>query len=195
MSTERSNLGRGFAVTACAAMVAATVGGAAEASAVDQIERYCAASWRNAHISQQDWPDCTQQTLAELLERISHRKLSTAIEHGESQERRELNRAIWRVAQRWRRAARNTPYDLARCAEAADDGDNANGGNNGFDDALAAALDQLSSRQRAILTAWSQGHAISDIAEELNLSTARVSDEKYKAVRKLRGLLAAEAVG
>jgi hypothetical protein len=41
----------------------------------------------------------------------------------------------------------------------------------------------LSSTQREIVSRWSDGESI---AESLKLSPARISDEKYKAIQKLR---------
>jgi DNA-binding NarL/FixJ family response regulator len=55
---------------------------------------------------------------------------------------------------------------------------------------MAVAERCLSARQRQILSLCSQGWSIGEIAEELDMSSARASDEKYKAVRKLRQRLA-----
>lgn len=45
---------------------------------------------------------------------------------------------------------------------------------------------RLSPTQREIVARWSDGESISAIAESLKLSPARISDEKYKAIQKLR---------
>jgi RNA polymerase sigma factor (sigma-70 family) len=52
-----------------------------------------------------------------------------------------------------------------------------------------AAADLLSPRQQRILQRSFEGCSIHEIAAELDLPAARVSDEKYKAVRKLRDRL------
>jgi RNA polymerase sigma factor (sigma-70 family) len=44
----------------------------------------------------------------------------------------------------------------------------------------------LSDRQQHILKLISDGHNVADIASELKMSPERVSDEKYKAIQKLR---------
>ena len=44
----------------------------------------------------------------------------------------------------------------------------------------------LSSRQQHILTLICDGYNVADIASELAMSPERVSDEKYKAIQKLR---------
>jgi RNA polymerase sigma factor (sigma-70 family) len=57
-------------------------------------------------------------------------------------------------------------------------------------DEVASVLEHLSRRQRRILVLWSEGWSVRDIADELGLSAARVSDEKYKALYKLRQVFA-----
>ena len=44
----------------------------------------------------------------------------------------------------------------------------------------------LSPRQRKIVELSADGWAVPDIAAELETTPERVSDEKYKAIRKLR---------
>jgi hypothetical protein len=204
MSQQRSKFKRGIAISACAAVVAIASAGeearatitADEAQAVEQMEKYCVASWRNARIMQQDWSDCTQQTLAELLERVPRERLAVAIDDKESIERRELNRTIWRVIQRCRRAVRHQSLgsDPAAAVEPASD----ETGELGVDFAemeLETAMNAagLKRRQQRILAAWSQGRKVAEIAEELGMAPARVSDEKYKAIQSLRKLLSSTA--
>lgn len=188
MRSTHSKKPRNVAVAACAAL-AASVGlaGAAnqtESQTIDQVQRYCTTSWRNAGIDPQDWSDCTQEAISELLERVPGDRLDAAFDESESPERRELKRAIWRTIQRWRRAERHGALDGARIADSASfeaDYDTA--------DWLSAAIEKLSPRQQTILTLWSRGWSIDDIADELRMSAPRASDEKYKAIRKLKTLL------
>ena len=49
-----------------------------------------------------------------------------------------------------------------------------------------ASEDLLSSRQQRILQLSFEGWSVHEIASELRTTPERVSDEKYKAVRKLR---------
>ena len=173
-------------------VMAASVAGASatrtvEADVVDQIQRYCAVSWRKAGIARPEWSDCTQQAFLHLLERVARGDLTHALADATSTERRELNRAIWRTVQRWRRTKRHKPLDadavrdhrLAR--ESYDHGEE-----------ISQALDQLDDRRREILCLWSQGWSIATIADRLDLSAARCSDEKYKALRQLRNTLTPE---
>jgi len=170
---------------ACAAVTAAAR--VSQADLLRKIEAYCTRSWQNAGIARQDWADCTNDVFARLLQRLGQEGLQRAIEDRESEQRRELNRSIWTMAQRWRRSPRLSPL-------ASDDA-----GPTEHDpwpakmEALSqvrSAIDsdetRLSPTQRDIVTRWSDGESISSIADTLDLSPARVSDEKYKAIQKLR---------
>jgi DNA-binding NarL/FixJ family response regulator len=52
-----------------------------------------------------------------------------------------------------------------------------------------AAREVLSPRQYQIVQMTLEGWSVHDMARELHLPAARISDEKYKAVRKLRDYL------
>ena len=176
---SRMNLRRTLAV--CAVAFAATT---ADAAVLSRIERYCTVSWQNAGISPQDWGDCTQDAFVELLERISREGWRTAVENPQSDERRELNRTVWRIVKRWQRSARHDRLDLdvADASAAADP--------RLLPEELAALVRDagLSNEQAAILDQWSQGTAVAEIAQALNLPAARVSDQKFKAIQKLRSV-------
>jgi len=192
MHTDRASSVRRLSLAACAVAVAATVGGARaneEPAALEGIQKYCAASWRNAGITKQDWPDCTQEAMAILLERISRNGLADAIQNGQSPERRELNRSIWCTIQRWRRAPRYASLDHRHTIERKV-GEGSPNTAEELENAMAVAERCLSARQRQILALCSDGWSISEIAEKLDMSSARASDEKYKAIRKLRQRLA-----
>jgi RNA polymerase sigma factor (sigma-70 family) len=188
MRVQRSWTLQKLSVAACAVAAAAMLGGshaAEQAEGLTGIQRYCATSWRNAGIDAQDWDDCTQEVMAQLLERLDGRRMTIAIGDEKSEERRELNRSIWCVAQRWRRRLKPASMDqLASFEQAAEE----------VDRDLADEADQvwmvaagcLTSRQQQILSLWSQGWTIREIAGRLDLSPARASDEKYKAIKKLR---------
>lgn len=175
-----------FAVAFAAAMGGSAAVSAAELQSIEKIERYCMASWRNAGIHQQDWTDCTQQAITELLERISRQSLSTAIEQGDSEERRELNRSVWRTTQRWRRSTRWFSLDEARTATEASTRDATA---DAWEQVAAAGAKCLSERQQKILELTREGWKVAEIADHLEISAARVSDEKYKAISKLQTAL------
>src|SRR6185295_10094606 len=54
----------------------------------------------------------------------------------------------------------------------------------------AARKAVLSPRQDRIVELWTRGWTVPEIGQTLNLPVARVSDEKYKALRKLERHLA-----
>ena len=179
--------GTPWRLAACTVAVAAAVSSApaAGSAAIDQIQRYCTRSWQNAGIAPQDWPDCTQQALLELLERVSQRGLAEAIGNVDSEERRELNRTVWRTIQRWCRSPTWLPFE------------DTNAGGNGvglgcreaWEEILSVARSCLSERQQQILKMTRDGWKASEIANQLGLTSARVSDEKYKAICRLRDRL------
>lgn len=196
MKKDRKKANAGLQFAACAVAMAASVSGAlapsGEAQALDSIERYCSASWRTAGIARQDWPDCTQAVFMELLERLSRDQVPTAIADAQSEERRELNRSIWCITQRWRRAPRLYTLDphgpsqpTVHPTKKSDDD---------WAAVAQAAGDCLSEQQRRIVGLYAEGWSIQEIADEMRLSPARASDEKYKAVQKLRRSLGLEKV-
>jgi RNA polymerase sigma factor (sigma-70 family) len=177
--------------TALSALGPAT-GTAAEAPqatlrAVNDLSRYCTTCWRNARLNPDCWTDCTQEVLVRLLERVPQQDWDQVLQ-SEGEERREFVRAIDTVKKRVQRGKRWAPLD-----EVAD-------GRNGQEQRLAedreavrlAAAELLSPRQQKILQLSSAGWPVQEIAEKLATSAERVSDEKYKAIQKLRAKLAIE---
>jgi len=188
-----SHTNRNLKLAACAVAVAAAMGGsnsatASELETIDKIERYCTVSWRNAGISRQEWDDCTQQAIVELLDRISREGLSAAVQNIESPERRELNRTVWRTVQRWRRRPRPQSFDETRSGQQHDASRN-NDTESAWEQIATAGESCLSQRQQQILSMMRDGWRVSEIADELQIPQARVSDEKYKAIVKLRDVL------
>lgn len=177
--------------TALALLLASSVaaGRDIEADAVGAIDRYCNACWRQAAVATQDWEDCTQQVFVDLLERVSRDRFATAMNHPKSAERRQLHRAIWSAVQRWRRTRRphqlgdsdSPDFRLAHAEELAQ-----------TRDMIVAALPDLTERQQDIVARFIDGASVADIATELGTTPARVSDEKYKAIQKLRQKLGSD---
>jgi RNA polymerase sigma factor (sigma-70 family) len=175
------------AATGVAAAATAAVSQLSESVVLKKIRAYCSRSWQNAGISHQEWSDCTQQVFARLLERVDRDRLLIAIEDGESPERRELNRAIWATSQRSRREKKYSSLEFAESHSKNNDTWPAKIESlNQVRSAINGAVARLSPTQREIVTRWSDGESISAIAESLKLSPARISDEKYKAIQKLR---------
>ncbi len=150
--------------------------------AVQDLTRYCNACWRNARLQPDAWPDCTQEVFRRLLERVTPDSWDKILAT-EADERREFLRAIDAVKKRTQRAHRSSSLsgevvdrlepqqrDLADRRQTV----------------LAAAFRCLNPRQAEIVSLTLDGWSVRAIAERLDLSSARVSDEKYKAIRRLQ---------
>ena len=158
--------------------------------AVNDISRYCTTCWRNARLHPDVWTDCTQEVLSRLLERVDPDGWARVLKD-DGEERREFLRAIDTVKKRTQRSKRWAPEpaegvadrrDLHR-REVADEREAV---------ALAAA-EMLTHRQQRIMQLSFEGWSVHEIAAELRTPPERVSDEKYKAIRKLRTRLAESA--
>lgn len=152
---------------------------------VRDISRYCQVCWRNARLPADSWADCTQQVYIRLLERVAPQNWPQALA-ADGEDRREFLRAIDTVkkrAQRTRRFADLTPDVAERNVSSTTQDDR---------EALWQAAAVLTARQRRIVELTADGWATLEIADALNTTPERVSDEKYKAVRKLRAELGVE---
>jgi RNA polymerase sigma factor (sigma-70 family) len=175
-----------------AAVVAGTalsaVGSEARASgpapkAVTDISKYCQVCWRNARLHPDSWPDCTQEVLVRLLQTIEPDKWSGLLKQDENDDRREFLRAIDAVKKRTQRARKTS--GLAE--EIADRRDAPEAARNELHEELEKVSHKvLSQRQQQILRLTCDGWSVPEIADELSTTVERVSDEKYKAIRKLR---------
>jgi RNA polymerase sigma factor (sigma-70 family) len=154
--------------------------------AVTDIGKYCTTCWRNARLPADAWGDCTQEVFARLLERVPTTRWGLALT-ADGEERREFLRAIDAVKKRVQRSRR---YSDA-IDHAADPRPAAEGRLEEQREAVRhAAAELLSERQRRILQLSFEGWPVQEIGAELSLPVERVSDEKYKAIRKLRHHLA-----
>jgi DNA-directed RNA polymerase specialized sigma24 family protein len=173
-----------FLGTALSTLGATTPAAAAtpeiSASAIANVGRYCTACWRNARLPMDRWGDCTQEVFHRLLGSVPPAGWDGLLAK-ESSDRRELIRAIDAVKKRTQREyKRYTPLagvvadhpKMQRLDERA-----------AVDEASGVIL---SSRQQRIMQMSFEGATVADIAAELQLAPERVSDEKYKAIRKLR---------
>jgi RNA polymerase sigma factor (sigma-70 family) len=155
-------------------------------SAINNIGRYCTTCWRNARLPVDSWGDCTQEVFCRLLERVPGDSWERALS-SEGEERREFLRAIDAVKKRTQRArkwtsglegvadVRDAQTILAREEREA---------------VQRAAAELLSDRQQRILQMTFEGWSVQEMAEALQVTPERISDEKYKAIRKLRDHLA-----
>jgi DNA-directed RNA polymerase specialized sigma24 family protein len=195
-----------LSIAACALVMAASTADAGaninpapqatqvEAEVLTKIRAYCIRSWQNAGIARQEWEDCTQDVFQRLLENLDASEVKVAITNRDSTERRELNRSIWATAQRRRRAVRHSSIVDDNAQETAIDPWPER--MQALDQVRSAISDpeaNLNGTQKEIVNRWSQGESIAAIASTLELSAARVSDEKYKAISKIRKYLGVTA--
>jgi RNA polymerase sigma factor (sigma-70 family) len=158
--------------------------------AVNDISRYCTTCWRNARLHPDVWTDCTQEVLTRLLERVGPGGWGRVLKD-DGEERREFLRAIDTVKKRSQRSKRFSPEPAEGVT---DRRDLHRRGVADEREAVARASEELlSDRQQRIMQLSFEGWSVHEIAAELRTPPERVSDEKYKAIRKLRGRLA-EAV-
>ena len=156
---------------------------AAAEAAVSDLTRYCTACWRNARLPADRWNDCTQEVFRRLLDRVPQNHWSRLLGQ-EDEDRRELVRAIDAVKKRTQRDARR---HTALAGMVADNRDHGYSDRTHEREAVhSAAENLLSLRQQRILQMSFEGWSVHDIAGELALPAERVSDEKYKAIHKLR---------
>ena len=150
--------------------------------AVSDISRYCQVCWRNARLSPDSWQDCTQEVLVRLLQTVEPDKWGGLLKQ-ETDDRKEFLRAIDAVKKRTQRARK-----LSGLAdEVADRRQGPEATRNELHEELNKVSHKvLSQRQRRILGLTCEGWSVPEIADELSTSVDRVSDEKYKAIRKLR---------
>ncbi len=172
--------------------LAALTAQASEGDLVRDIQRYCTVCWRNARLEPGLWDDCTQEVCCRLLGKARNGELDlNLVLSEETDERRELVRAIDMVRKRVQRTKRfqalddqHTPgKDLDRIGRERQE--------------LGELLENarravLTDRQDRIVELWTGGWTVPEISEKLSMPVARVSDEKYKALRKLERHLAGE---
>lgn len=158
--------------------------------AVADLSRYCSVCWRNARLSPDCWNDCTQEVFRRLLERVPTAQWGAVLK-SEGEDRREFLRAIDAVKKRTQRGRKWAPGSVETAADPRGVNDRTRAEDR---EAIRhAAREVLSERQQRILQLSFDGWSVQEISDEMRLPADRVSDEKYKAVRKLRGKLATEA--
>jgi RNA polymerase sigma factor (sigma-70 family) len=151
--------------------------------AVNDINRYCTACWRNARLDPACWPDCTQEVFCRLLERVAPEDWDQMLKV-EGEERREFLRAIDAVKKRTQRSRKWSSMLIDTVADRHDLHERQVTDHREAVHRAAGLL--LSDRQQRILQLSFEGWSVQEIAEKLQTGAARVSDEKYKAIRKLR---------
>ncbi len=190
IDNTRGQRGRRAGAMALVMGLAALTAQATESELVHDIQRYCAVCWRNARLDPGLWDDCTQEVCCRLLGKARGGELDlNLVLADDTAERRELVRAIDMVRKRVQRARRLQPLDDHLTP--GPDLDRRHRERQELGEILEAARRAvLSPRQDRIVELWTRGSTVPEISRTLDLSPARVSDEKYKALRKLERHLA-----
>jgi hypothetical protein len=175
----------GPAAVALVIGLAALTAQASETELVRDIQRYCTVCWRNARLDPRLWDDCTQEVCCRLLTKARDGQLDlTQVLAEDTPERRELVRAIDMVRKRIQRTKRFQPLDGSTTP--ASDLDRRQRDQLELGEILEnARRTVLTSRQDRIIELWMRGWSVPEIGVELDMPVTRVSDEKYKALRKL----------
>lgn len=178
-----------FTKATYAAMLATGISlcGGTSTEGYESLHRYCESSWQRAGIPRQDWTDCTHDTIVELLADTKKKRSAACSED------RNLKRCVWRVAKRWQREKRARQLDhcdpavigTSHCEEPV----KSTAANSEVDENLVNAISELSPQQREIVQRWSAGQTIKQIANALQTSSEKVSNQKYKALKKIEQLL------
>ena len=136
------------------------------------------------------WDDCTQEVCCRLLTKARAGELDlNLVLADDTPERRELVRAIDMVRKRVQRTKRFQVIDDQLTP--GPDFDGRQRERQELGEILEAARHAvLTERQDRIVELWTRGWTVPEISEKLGLPLARVSDEKYKALRKLERHLA-----
>ncbi|MGF1579507.1 MAG: sigma-70 family RNA polymerase sigma factor [Gemmataceae bacterium] len=150
---------------------------------VADISRYCTACWRNARLPTDSWGDCTQDVFSRLMQRLKLTQWNRVFQ-AETAERQEFVRAIDAVKKRTQRRLKRTKPMPEILADQSDVDHRKRAEE--LEIVHQAADEVLSERQKTILRLSMEGWCVAEMAQELDLAPERVSDEKYKAVRKLR---------
>ena len=182
----------GTTLSALGSATGQAAAGEATGRAVNDISRYCTACWRNAHLHPDCWTDCTQEVFSRLMERVTPEAWGRVLKV-EGEERREFLRAIDAVKKRTQRGRKRSTGLTEVVADRRDPHERQLADER--EAVRQAAEGLLSDRQKRILQMSFEGWSVHDIAAELAVPAERVSDEKYKAVRKLREHLCPEAKG
>ena len=196
MNQESNTTAKGRTLRAGPAAMALVIGFAAltasasETDLVRDIQRYCTVCWRNARLDPGVWDDCTQEVCCRLLGKARAGQLDlNLVLADDTPERRELVRAIDMVRKRVQRSKRFQPLDEQLTPGS--DSDQRQREREELGEILEAARHAvLTPRQDRIVELWTRGWTVPEISETLEMPVARVSDEKYKALRKLENHLA-----
>src|SRR4051794_21286611 len=109
----------GTALATVSPQLAQAHAGSESVPAVNDLSRYCTACWRNARLPIDTWNDCTQEVLCRLLRTVPMESWPQTLTL-ESEEHRELVRAIDAVKKRTQRQKKWSSQPLEVVADRQD---------------------------------------------------------------------------
>jgi DNA-binding CsgD family transcriptional regulator len=171
-------------------------------SGLSQLDRYLARAWARAGISSQHYDDCTQAVYTTLLQNLGRDGFDHLVEdighqgvrqvlNAETSEGPDFFRAVDMVKKRAQREKSFQSLDAYPTEVAAPIG--WDGATADWRGALNEAIDRsLSSREADLIRATLQGKTPAEIAAQWGVAPKTVSNEKTRAIQKLREALVAD---
>jgi RNA polymerase sigma factor (sigma-70 family) len=165
-----------------------------------QIDRYLARAWFRAGIAPQQHDDCTQAVYATLLQGLGRDRFDQLLSDvGQSGIRDVLSRetadgpdffrAIDTVKKRAQRERSFQPLETIDAASINKPGESSSDWKNSLQEAI---LSSLSPREAALIQATLQGETPAEIAQQWGIAPKTVSNEKTRALQKLREVLSSD---
>ena len=166
-------------------------------SGLVQLDRYLARAWFRAGISPQQHDDCTQAVYTTLLQTMGRDQFDQLVSDvgqfgirdvlsRETADGPDFFRAIDSVKKRAQRERNYQPLDTVDAAYLNQSGDS----NTDLKATLQEAiLSSLSPREAALIQATLQGETPAEIAQQWGIAPKTVSNEKTRALQKLRDVL------
>jgi RNA polymerase sigma factor (sigma-70 family) len=167
---------------------------------LDQLDRYLARAWYRAGLSPQQHDDCTQavytallQTLGrdrfdQLLAEVGHYGIRDVLSR-ETPEGPDFFRAIDTIKKRAQRERTFQPLDLVELTFTNRPDDPTDDWKSTLQEAIESSL---SPREAALIQATLQGETPAEIAQQWGIAPKTVSNEKTRALQKLREALLAD---
>ena len=165
-----------------------------------QLDRYLARAWYRAGLAPQQHDDCTQAVYTTLLQSFGRDRfdqlLSEVGQFGirdvlgrETADGPDFFRAIDTVKKRAQRERSYQPLDAVDAASI----NRADGSSTDWKSTLQEAiLSSLSPREAALIQATLQGETPAEIAQQWGIAPKTVSNEKTRALQKLREVLVSD---
>jgi len=165
-----------------------------------QLDRYLARAWFRAGLASQQHDDCTQAVYASLLQTFGRDRFDQLLgEVGEVGIRDVLSRetadgpdffrAVDTVKKRAQRERTYQPLDSVDAASMNRPDESAAVWKDSLHEAI---LSSLSPREAALIRATLQGETPAEIAQQWGIAPKTVSNEKTRALQKLREVLASD---